>query len=87
MKTLHGRRATHKITIDIMSPMDKVRERLYELEPDEMAQYRSVRLIYPMGRLRSLPLDQTPVQLNLMSGAQLLLQGVKQFKWDSKYRS
>jgi len=37
VKTLHGKRLTHKVTIDIMMPLEKVKERLYELEPDEMA--------------------------------------------------
>lgn len=57
VKTMHGKRLTHKIGVDITDPLDKVRERLSELEPSEMQQYRSVRLIYPMGRLRALPLD------------------------------
>ena len=87
VKTLHGKRLTHKITIDIMSPLEKVKERLYELEPEEMSAYRSIKLIYPMGKLRTLALEQTPAQLNLMSGARLLLQGTKQFKWDTKYKS
>ena len=60
MKTLHGKRLTHKITVEIMNPLEKVKERLYELEPEEMAQYRSIKLIYPMGKLRNLALDQTP---------------------------
>ena len=57
VKTMHGKRATHKISLNITDPLEKVKDRLYELEPSEMNQYRSVRLIYPMGKLRSLPLD------------------------------
>ncbi len=60
MKTLHGKRATHEISLDIMDPIEKIRERLYELEPQEMAHYHSTKLIYPMGKLRTLALDQTP---------------------------
>ena len=86
MKTLHGKRATHKITLEILEPLDKIRERLYELEPAEMANYHSIKIIQPMGKLRVLPMDQTPVSMNLMSGARLLLQGVKEFKWDPKYK-
>ena len=78
---------THKITLDILSPLEKVKDRLQELEPEEMSAYRSIKLIYPMGKLRTLQLDQSPAQLGLMSGARLLLQGVKQFKWDPKYKS
>ena len=87
VKTLHGLRATHRITLDIMEPLEKVKERLMELEPEEMSQYRTIKLIYPMGKLRTLALDQTPAQQNLPSGARLLLQGVKQFRWDPKYKS
>lgn len=43
-----------------MNPLEKVKERLYELEPEEMAAYRSIKLIYPMGKLRTLAMDQTP---------------------------
>lgn len=60
VKTLHGLRATHRITLDIMEPFEKVKERLYELEPEEMMQYCTVKLIYPMGKLRTIALDQTP---------------------------
>lgn len=60
VKTLHGKRLTHKITLDILSPLEKVKERLYDLEPDEMAAYRSIKLIYPMGKLRTLPFEQSP---------------------------
>ncbi len=70
-----------------MDPIEKIRERLYELEPQEMAHYHSTKLIYPMGKLRTLALDQSPAQLNLMSGCRLLLQGVKEFRWDSKAKS
>ena len=43
-----------------MNPLEKVKERLYELEPEEMSAYRSIKLIYPMGKLRTLALEQTP---------------------------
>ena len=87
VKTLHGKRATHKITLDILEPLEKIRERLFELEPTEMAHYHSLKLVHPMGKLRSLPLDQSPAALNLMSGARLLLLGVKEFRWDPKYKN
>ena len=57
------------------------------MDPVEMAQYHSVKLIYPMGKLKTLPLDQTPAQLNLPNGARLLLQGMKKFKFDPKTKS
>ena len=53
--------------------MEKVKDRLCELEPEEMSAYRSIKLVYPMGKLRTLELNQTPAQLGLMSGARLLL--------------
>ena len=59
---MHGHRATHRITLDINDPLEKIKERLYELEPDEMNQYCTLKLIYPMGKLRVLALDQTPAQ-------------------------
>mmetsp|Transcript_16616 Transcript_16616/g.22451 ORF Transcript_16616/g.22451 Transcript_16616/m.22451 type:complete len:103 (-) Transcript_16616:532-840(-) len=69
VKTLHGKRATHRITLEILEPLDKIRERLYELEPSEMAHYHSIKILQPMGKLRVLPLDQTPASMNIMSGA------------------
>ena len=57
VKTLHGNRSTHKITLSILDPLEKVKERLFEIEPAEMAQYRVVKLIYPMGKLHTLPLE------------------------------
>jgi hypothetical protein len=56
-----------------MEPFEKVKERLYELEPDEMSQYCTVKLIYPMGKLRTIALDQTPAQQNIPSNAKFLL--------------
>ena len=84
MKTLHGSRATHHISLDITEPFEKVKQRLYELEPDEMTQYCTVKLVYPMGKLRTLDLHSTPAAQNIPSGAKLVLQGIKQFKWDAK---
>ena len=60
MKTLHGKRLTHKISLDILSPLEKIKERLHEIEPEEMSAYRSIKLIYPMGKLKTLQLDQSP---------------------------
>ena len=57
VKTMHGKRLTHSISLDITEPLERVKDRLIDLEPNEMSQYRSVRLIYPMGKLRTLPLD------------------------------
>ena len=56
------------------------------LEESEMAHYHSIKIVYPMGRLRTLPLDQTPAAQNIMSGARLLLQGVKEFRWDPRHK-
>jgi len=87
VKTLHGKRATHKITLEILEPLEKIKERLFELEPLEMAHYHSFKIMHPMGKLHQLALDQTPASLNLMSGARLLLIGIKEFRWDPKYKS
>ena len=57
VKTLYGKRKTHKVSVDIMTPLEKVKEQIAMMDPVEMAQYHSVKLIYPMGKLKTLPLD------------------------------
>lgn len=77
VKTLHGLRSTYKIHVDITEPCERIKERLFELEPEEMCQYHTVKLVYPMGVLRTLDLSKSPLAQNLPSGARLLLQGIK----------
>ena len=59
VKTLHGSRVTHSIKVSILDKIEKIGEKLHELDPDELSQYNVLNLVYPMGKIRNLPLDQT----------------------------
>jgi len=47
-----------------------------------MQRYHSCKLIYPMGYVRTLKLDQSFQEQEVPHGALLVLLGVKTFKWD-----
>jgi hypothetical protein len=47
-----------------------------------MAQYQQVKLVYPMGQVKILPLDQTVESQNLPDDATLVLMGMESFVWD-----
>ena len=54
-------------------------------EPDEMSSYHVIRLVYPMGTIKNLSLDQTFDQQEIPNDAQLVLRGQKSFTWDLNY--
>ena len=58
-----------------------------EIDPVEISSYHSINLVYPMGKLRILPHDQTIESQNLKSGVQLLLMGTRGWKWNTNNRS
>lgn len=45
--------------MSIVDLIEKIKEKLEELEPDQMAMYQDFKLVYPMGKIRILPLNQT----------------------------
>ena len=55
-------------------------------EPDEIGRYHTIKLIYPMAMIRSLPLDQTFEQQDIPNGAQLVLLGQRTFAWDANLK-
>ena len=57
MKTLHGKRLTHPIKVSILDKIEKIGEKLMEIDPVEISSYHSINLVYPMGKLRILPHD------------------------------
>jgi hypothetical protein len=46
----------------ITDKVDKIREMLLQEEPEEMHSYHLIRIVYPMGKLRNLNLEQTFAQ-------------------------
>lgn len=75
VKTMHGKRTTHNIQVSIFDKVELIIEKLSEIEPDEMLKYYSSRLLYCMGKLQTLKLDQTFESLNLKNRSQILLLG------------
>ena len=52
-----------------------------------MSAYQQINLIYPMGRIKTLPNDKTVESQNLKSGSQLILMGSRGWKWNQLNRS
>lgn len=69
VKTFHGKRQTYEFTVLIADKVDKLRALLSVQEPEEMSSYHIIRIVYAMGSVKSLPLDQTFEQLEIPNGA------------------
>ena len=39
IKTLHGERKTHKVNVSIIDLVSKIKDKLNEIEPEEMKKY------------------------------------------------
>ena len=83
VKTLHGQRKTHTFQVSIFDKVEKIRDKLDSLEPEDMRQYPSPRLIYPMGKLRILDMNDTIEKTELKSNCTLVLMGLQSFCWDA----
>jgi len=86
VKTFHGKRTNFDFTVNILEKLDKIRELLFQREPDEMSSYHVIKLVYPMGVLKTLNMDQTFEQQEIPNNAQLVLLGQKTFTWDLNYK-
>ena len=76
MKTLHGQRKTYTFQVSIFDKVDKIREKLHELSPEDIQSYPTPRLIYPMGKLRILDMEDLIEKVELKSGCTLVLMGL-----------
>lgn len=70
----------------ISDKLEKLRELLMQREPEEMSSYHVIKLVYAMGTLKNLSLDQTFEQQEIPYGAKLVLLGQKTFTWDLNYK-
>jgi hypothetical protein len=70
----------------ISDKLEKIRELLHQRETEEMGSYHVVRLVYAMGSLKNLNLDQTFEQAEIPNGSVLVLLGQKTFTWDLNYK-
>lgn len=85
VKTLHGQRRTHTFQLSIFDKVSKIRELLLEAEPEDMKGYTEPRLVYPMGRIRILQMEDTIEKVELKSNCTLVLMGREHaFAWDPK---
>lgn len=69
MKTFHGKRTNYEFTVLITDKLEKLRDLLFQREPDEMSTYHVIKLVYAMGTLRNLNLEQTFEQQEIPHGA------------------
>jgi len=76
VKTLHGQRKTYTFQVSIFDKVDKIREKLHELSPEDIQSYPTPRLIYPMGKLRILDMEDLIEKVELKSGCTLVLMGL-----------
>lgn len=59
MKTFHGKRSNFEFTVGISDKLEKIRDLLFQKEPDEMCTYHVIKFVYAMGTLRTLDLGQS----------------------------
>ena len=69
MKTFHGKRTNYEFTVSITDKLDKIRDLLFQREPDEMSSYHVIKFVYAMGTVKNLTLDQSFEQLEIPHGA------------------
>lgn len=86
VKTFHGKRNNYEFTVPITEKLEKLKDLLFQREPDEMSTYHVIKFVYAMGTMKTLSLDQTFEQLDIPNGAQLVLLGQKTFTWDLNYK-
>lgn len=53
----------------ILDKVEKLKEKLSKIYPEEFSQFHTIRFIYPMGKLQNLQLHSTFEDLNIPHGA------------------
>ena len=56
VKTLHGKRSNFEFTVGILDKLEKLRDLLYQKEPEQMCSYNVIKFVYAMGKIRTLDL-------------------------------
>ena len=56
--------------------MEKIREKLSEVEPEDMKAYSMPRLVYPVGKIRLLNMEDPIEKVELRSNCTLVLMGL-----------
>jgi hypothetical protein len=72
--------------VGISEKLEKLRDLLYQKEPEEMCTYHVIKFVYAMGTLKTLNLDQSFEQQEIPNNAQLVLLGQTTFTWDLNYK-
>ena len=57
MKTFHGKRTNNDFTVGISDKLEKIRDLLYQKEPEEMSTYHVIKFVYAMGSVKNLDLN------------------------------
>lgn len=57
MKTFHGKRTNYDFTVGISDKLEKIRDLLYQKEPEEMSTYHVIKFVYAMGSVKNLDLN------------------------------
>jgi hypothetical protein len=69
VKTFHGKRQNYEFTVLIADKVDKLRELLTQKDPEEMSSYHFIKIVYPMGTVKNVNMDQTFEQVEIPNGA------------------
>ena len=59
VKTMFGQRLVHKFEVNVNENISKLIQLLEDKESKEMQKYHTCRLVYPMGSVRTLKMDQS----------------------------
>ena len=86
VKTFHGKRTVHKIRVSITDPVERIINKLFQIEPEEMGLYHNLKLVMPIGRIVTLQMDQSIEKQRIPHDANLLLLGQKTIVWDTKHK-
>ena len=57
VKTLHGERTNYSVRVSIYDTVATIGEKLAKIDPNELGSYIGLKIIYPMSKINSLPLD------------------------------
>jgi len=57
VKTFHGKRTNYDFTVGISDKLEKIRDLLYQKEPEEMSTYHVIKFVYAMGSVKNLDLN------------------------------
>lgn len=59
VKTFHSKREDHEFSVSISDKIEKLKGLLASRDPEEMSAYHFIKIMYPMGTMRTLNFEET----------------------------